>query len=348
MKTIFISATMSDSGQSLMAWLLARELTERGVAVGLFRPMGVAGPGGGDPLVDLVFDALGNKVAGSRVCPVTVDPEGGVDPDLVEFHINKIQDAFSGLKDKCDVCLAIGSRDVFHDAEHSSLPDSRFIEMFDAKVVLIDRFVKKAMTVYSVLALSSYLKDRLAGMIINRVPDADWEEFSTKTAPYLRDKGAPIFAALPEDDIIISPTITDVSELLGAKIIGADCKSSVLVTGKTISPHDLPRSLSIFKRVTNKIVMMGGPEPAIAQSEPSKPCAIAITGGREPAKVVVDAAEKEGIPLLLTSFDTFDAVNKIENEKIYIKPRDTFRIERLKLLLEKEISMHDLLAACGV
>ena len=349
MQTIFISATMRHSGQSLITWLLASELIERGRKVGVFRPMGLVGPGGGpDPILQLLSESLGDKLAAPPVCPLCVDPEGGVDPDLVEFHITKIEQAFSQLKDQCDVCLAVGSRDVFFDAEHSSLPDARFIEMFDARVLLIDRFVTKAMTVYSTLALASFLRERLAGILINRVTDSAWDEFLNETKPFLQEKGAPVLAVLPEDVVIESPTLHDLKDLLEADVLTGEEKLDNQTTGVTISAQSLPASMKIYKRVVNKVLLEGASTANLISGEQKGICGVVLTGGRIPADQVVRTAQAEGLPVLLTRLDTFAVIEKMGKGKILIQARDRFRLDRLKSLLEQQVSIDQLIAACGL
>ena len=348
MKTIFISATMSDSGQSLVCWLLADELIKRGYKVGIFRPMGVAGPDGVDPLMKLLFELFGDKIAGSPDCPLLVDPTGGVDSDLVEFHLEKILTAFSELKNQCEICIAIGSRDVYYNAEQASLPDVKFIEMFDATVLLIDRFVKKAMTVYSSLALASFLRERLAGIIINRTPKEEWDDFTENTVPYLREKGVPILAVMPEDDMISSPTLMDLQELLDAEILCCEENLNNLAVGKTISADMLPKDMKIYKRVINKVLFKGASVENINNDDQKGICGILITGGRTPAKSVIEAAQKNHMPVMLTKLDTFAAIDMIDNAEIYIKSRDTFRLEQLKILLTVDFSIEHLLQACGI
>lgn len=349
MQTIFISATMRNSGQSLVSWLLAKILIDKGLKVGLFRPVGIqADNEGQDPLVKLLFDVFGDQLIGDRQCPLCVDPEGGVDTDLVKFHLPKIQSAFEELKNHCDICLAIGSRDVFFDSEQSALPDTRFIEMFDARVVLIDRFVSKAMTVYSSLALASFLQKRLAGIIINRVPNENWEAFSGKTIPFLKQKGAPIMAVLPEDAVISSPTLKDITELFGAKVLCCEDKLDRLATGKTIGVHQLPKSMRIYKRVVNKIILTGGSVEKISTGSTEDVCGIVLTHGRLPAESVVESARKEGLPVILTELDTYAALEKLDAGGISIKARDGFRLDRMTSMLFDQIIPQEILSRCGV
>lgn len=349
MHTIFISATMRNSGQSLVSWILTKKLIDRGLKVGLFRPIGIQGTQGEqDPLIKLLTDVFGNQFVCNPQCPLCIDPEGGVDTDLVEFHLTKIQNAFEEMKSCCDVCLAIGSRDVFFDSEQSALPDTRFIEMFDARVILIDRFVSKAMTVYSTLALASFLRERLAGIIINRVPKSNWDQFSGKTIPYLKKNGAPILAVLPEDAVISSPTLLDLVELFGAKVLCCEDKLDRLVTGKTIGVHQLPKSMRIYKRVVNKVVLTGGSVDDISNDKMENLCGIVLTGGRIPAQTVVESARNEGIPLMLTDMDTFATIEKLESGGIQIKARDAFRLERMMKILFDQITPEEFFLRIGV
>lgn len=348
MQTIFISATSSDSGQTLLSWFLARALIDRGRVVSLFRPMGVRGPSGRDPAMELLSEALEGKISGPCECPVLIDPEGGVDPDLAEFYYKKIDEQFKYNCAESEVCLTIGSRDVFFDAEQSSLPDIRFIEMFNARVILIDRFQTTAMTVYSTLALASFLRDRLAGIVINRVPGDAWESFYGKTVPMLKSKGVPILAVLAEDDVLGNPTIQDLAEMLEAEVLSGSEKLNQIAVGSTISAQDLPKSMKIYKRVVNKIILIGGSLDQVISGEKKHVCGIILTGGRSPAPQVVEAAQKEGIPVLLTGHDTFAAIDAMGNEKRIMRPRDLFRLDRFEDLILRQISLEEILKACEV
>ena len=347
MKTIFISATMNNSGQSLFCWLLVEQLIKEGREVGVFRPMGIIGPEGVDPLMKLLFDLFGDQVAGSADCPLLVDPKDGIDPDLVEFHLDKIQEAFSELESQCDICIAIGSRDIFTDVEQSSLPDVKLIEMFDAAVFLLDRFINKSTTVYSALTLASFLRERLAGIIISRVPIDNWEEFYGETVPYLKEKGVPILAVIPEDSVISCPTLMDIKEILKGRIICRPEGMKNLVAKKAISANQLPPNMGIFKRVRNIIILLGGGPATLAKGRTEDVCGILLTGGKEPAASVVQSAQKNKIPLILTDMDTFGAMDRIDNSEILIKPRDIFRLNRLMTLLESDISIRELVNIVG-
>jgi uncharacterized protein len=349
MKTIFISATAVDSGQSLTAWLIAKKLIDSGKKVGVFRPMGVRDPAtGDDPILSLLLDSFGDQVVGERTGPVMVEPGTGVDPDLAELYAGKISKAFEAKKDQCDVCIAIGSRDVFFDAEQSSLPDTRFIEMLDARVLLIDRFRSKAMTFYSTLALASFLRDRLAGIVINRVPSDAFDQFQEETLPILRQKGVPISGVLPDDPVLSSPTVQDVAEVIDAEILVGRESLDRLVTGKTISAHDLPGAMKLMKRVVNKLLLTGGSPESITEGRGDEICGVVLTGGKPPADPVLKAAEKEGMTALLTKYDTFTVIDKLDNATFHVKARDLAKLARFEKLLTAQTTLDDLLAACGV
>ena len=349
MKTIFLSATSTDSGQTLLAWLLARELDAGGHKVGLYRPIGIRGSEAGeDHLLSLVFAAMGGRLAGSPVSPVLVDADGGLDPDMAKVCFQKAERAFNDLKGQCDVCLVVGSRDVFHDVDQSALPDSAFIDLFDAKVILLDRFRTKSMTVYSSLALSSFLGDRLAGVIINRVPFAQFDEFSGHLLPDLQNKGAKIFAALPEDLTIHSPTLEDIALLTGARFLCGDAKKDDLVAAKSISWPGLRGRLAILKRVVNKIILCGGNETQLDRCSLESLSGLLLTGGRVPPQAVIDAAESMGMAVMLTDLDTYSALEKLDKPHSYLKASDVFKLERLRQLLETQVSVESILKACGV
>jgi len=163
--------------------------------------------------------------------------------------------------------------------------------------------------------------------------------------PFLCSKGAPILAVLPKDPVLGSPTLRDIAEQLSARVLTGEQSLDIQITGKTISAHELPKSLRIFKRVVNKIMLTGGPTASIEAGELDVLCGAVLTSGRNPAQPVLDAAQAANWPLLLTDKDTFGAIDALDRAKNYLKPRDGFKVEHLRKILSAQLPMDELMAA---
>ncbi len=345
MRSIFVGSTGGGPGQTLATWALAVALKKRKLEVGFFKPFGLlpetapsAGGGPCDSDVVLLRGVLGLQEADEFVCPVRVSenllPEVSPGEDLLE----KLRSAYHKISSGKDIVLIMGAKEIFFGEGLSGLSDSVLVKSFNASVLLVDRYLKDNMTLYSLLSLSSFLDGRVKCAIINHVAPDRVGYVKEKVIPFLKEKGLKSALAIPEDSVLSAFTIRAIAGLVGGEVLCCPEHLANMVETFTIGSKPLEGSLSIFKQVYNKIILsgLGG-----AGREGRSVGGILLTGGKVPGELILNLAQERSIPLILTRLDTFQAMEKLEKAKPPLTLQDEFKVSRFLEFIEREIGINE-------
>jgi len=336
MRAIFIGSTGGEPGQTLTTWALATKLKEKGVKVGFFKPYGLLpdlGPsveGLCDSDVLLIKEALGLTEPPEALCPVMLSenllPE--VSGSQEERLTAKIQNAFKEVSRGKEVVLIMGAKEIFFGGGLSGLSDSLLVKLFDARVLLVDRYQRDNMTIYSLLSLNSFLDGRVKTAILNHVPPEKMEHVQTKVIPFLKEKGFKSVVAVPAHSILAALTVGAIAELIGGEILCCPEQGGNLVKDFTIGAKPLEGPLAIFKQVYNKIILLSLEEKKVG--------GIILTGGKTPGDLVRRVAQDRSLPLILSRLDTFQVMERLEKAKPALTLKDEFKVHRFLELLAQE------------
>ena len=342
MRSIFIGSTGGEPGQTLTTWALATKLKEKGLRVGFIKPYSMlpdTGPSAEGILCDpdalLLKKVLGLSEREEALCPVMLTENliSEVLGNHKERLIEKIKGAFQEISPGKDVVLIMGAKEIFFGGGLSGLSDSVLLKLFDASVLLVDRYLRDNMTLYSLLSLNSFLDGRVKSAIINHVSVEKMEHVKIKVIPFLKEKGLKSVAAVPEDPTLAALTVSAIAELVEGQILCCPERGGNLVETFTIGSKQLMGSLAIFKQVYNKIILVGLTQPG----QMEKPLAgIALTGGKSPGEVVLKVAQERSIPLILTKTDTFQTMERLEKARPSLTLKDEFKVRKFLELIEQQ------------
>jgi len=343
MHSIFIGSTGGESGQTLATWALAAKLKEKGLKVGFFKPYGLLPDKGTaaessfcDADVALLQKFLNLSESEDVLCPVmfTENLISEVSGTHGEQLLEKIKSAFKEVASGKDVVLIMGAKEIFFGGGFSGLSDSVLVKLFDASVLLVDHYQRDNLTLYSLLSLNSFLDGRVKSAIINRIPAEKMDHVKKKIIPFLQDKGLKSVAAVPEDPVLAALTVFNVSALIEGQILCCPEKSGNLIQTFTIGARPLQGSLSIFKQIYNKIILLGlGP----ASQEQEAIGGIILTGGKAPGDFVLRVARERSIPLILTRADTFQTMERLEKARPFLTLQDEFKVHKFLELIDRQM-----------
>jgi len=343
MRPVFVSSTGNQAGQTLLAWALFAKLRKMGYDPGFCKPLGrvIAGESV-DHDVSLFKRVFGLNRDEKELCAALMKGSEGEALHRDAF-LESVGRQVSELRRGRDAFLLMGTEDIFFNPEGLGLPDTRMVDRLDAEVVLVDRYREDSQTIYTVLAIESYLGSRLKGIVINRVPPQALENLRDRLVPRLRNKGAPILAVVPEDRILAASSVADYANRLSGEVLSGKENLHNLVTGHTTGILPLPKSLDMFRRIYNKIVLKGGPRDLLADPEAEPGLAgILLTAGRKPPAVCVEAAEELGVPLVAVSPDSFEASDILEKSRFPLSPDDGFKAERFLAYMDEQVDFQAL------
>ncbi len=342
MQSIFIGSTGAEPGQTLATWALAVQLQKKGLKVGFFKPYGLLPATGPSPEgtscdgdVLLLKEVLNLSQSGETLCPVmmTENLVREVSENQGEMLVEKIKGAFEEISRGKDVLLIMGGKEIFFGGGLSGLSDSLLVKLFNASVLLVDRYQKDNLTLYSLLSLNSFLDGRVKSAILNHVAPEKMDHVKTKIIPFLQGKGVQSIVAVPENPILAALTVFTITELIDGKILCCPEGEGNLIGSTTIGSKYLDGSLSLFKQVYNKILLLGLGE-AIQKGKAIG--GIILTGGKMPGEGVLQVAREQGIPLILTRADSFQTMERMEKAKPSLGVKDEFKVLHFLKLIEQE------------
>ena len=93
-------------------------------------------------------------------------------------------------------------------------------EMFDAKCLLVIRAANE-LTADRILFTKRWLGDRMLGVVLNVVPLSMADFFTNSFIPFLERKGVKVYAAIPQDKLLLAATVGDIVERLGGRVVRA-------------------------------------------------------------------------------------------------------------------------------
>jgi BioD-like phosphotransacetylase family protein len=352
MSFLFIGSTGDRAGHSLTTWTIARRLLEKGLRVGFVKPFGtnpfyVQGSWT-DHDAYLFREVLKLREPMERICPYLVSDERwrkkGNDEIMEEFK-SLAQD----LSEDKDVLLIMGSKHIFFDDAACPIPDISFLPELKANFLLVHRYRKISRSIYSILSVSSLLKESIKGIIVNRVPPDEADAVLNQLVLFLRQKGIPVTTALPEDPILSFRTLHEVSDVLSGELLFGEEKLEKPIGGITVGSADLTGELGLFKRVYNKIILLE-PLPADLQaSESPRPVAgILLTSGRNPPPQLLQASKTANVPLMLVKYDTFAAMELLEQSASHLSPLDEIKVRHFTEMMDRDGALERLFQSLGI
>jgi len=342
MITVFIGSTGEGTGQTLAAWCIGMALRNRRLSLGFLKPFASpTDPASAvmpDPDQSLMKNVLGLSDDDVKAPPPPVETLMGPLPD--PQWMTQVESSYQRMIAAKDAVIVMGSKNIFYDSGGPVLMDSHFVQEQDVPVLLMDRFSKESLTIYSVLAINSFLNGRVRGVVINRVPAENLEAVRSHCVPFLISKGVNLVAVVPEDRVLSAMTVRNVVEILGGRIVANAHRMENLVDRFALGSPLFSGPTAIFKRVYNKVVLLGSGEDEPSASRVS---GVVFTGGRLCAEAVLEAAKEQDIPLISVPMDTFTAIERLEQSKVHLTDRDEYKALRFRHWLDTSVGIDRLI-----
>ncbi|MBW1944700.1 MAG: phosphotransacetylase family protein [Deltaproteobacteria bacterium] len=354
MSFLFIGSTGDRAGHSLLTWAIAQRLLEKGLKVGFIKPFGThpifTNGTWADHDAVLFKEVLKLQEPLDRICPYLVSEDSWRQKGAEEI-LRAIKSLTGELSEGKDILIIMGSKHIFFDDTSWPFPDVPLITELNADFVLVSRYRETSKSLYSFLSITSMLKDRIKGIILNRVPPEKLEEIRNDMIPSLSEKGIPITDVVPEDPLLSFTSLREMGSVLEGEFLCGKESLDQSVGRMTVGSTDLTDDLRLFKRVNNKIILLEPFPPDEGIHEPSarrKIAGIILTGGRKPAEPILQVAKKAQIPLLLTKEDTFSALERLEQSPPRLSPHDEGKVRHFTDLMDRNAALDSLLESIRV
>jgi BioD-like phosphotransacetylase family protein len=350
MIALYVVSNEPYSGKTLTCIVLGTRWQRQGRRVGYIKPLGLLPVNVRDRVTDedaaFVAEQLGLDAHPSQLCPVMLTPEAcHADSSAAR---DQVKEAFDAVAADKDVVLVNGLGSLLSRGSLLSLDAPAIAAMLDAKVLMIAR-CESFLDADSVIASRRLLGDRLIGVILNRVRARLRDQVVRDVAPCLERHGVNLLGLLPDDPILHSVSVRELSEATGGELLCGGESAGELVENFVVGAMSVESALRYFRRTPRKCVITGGDRSDIqlAALETPTRCLI-LTGDLRPAHTVLARAEELAVPVLLVRDDTLTTVGTIERILGKLRVREVGKVEHALEQFEAHVDLEKLEATLGL
>ncbi len=324
MSVVYVAGEAPGAGATAVAAGLAEAWRSAGKRVSLAKPL--AEPG--DP--DCAFFA---ELGGSDSAAPAMDGDDSLRAPQAARIVRE-------LAESADVVIIEGP--PLESAAAPALADS-----CDAQVVGVARY-GRPLGAGSVGAWRAAFGDRLAGLLVNKRTRYAEHDARERLLPEIAGAGVAAFGALPEDRLLLAPTVQQVVDCIGGVYFTAPDGSSALIENILIGGLIAEWGGNYFGRLPNQAVIVRGGRIDIQMSALNFPLnALALTGCDAPSQYVRQRADELDAPLIVVKQDTHETAAALERLNGKADARHPEKARRAAELLAAHADLTALSAAVG-
>jgi BioD-like phosphotransacetylase family protein len=353
MISLYIGSTKGYSGKNLTVLGIGQRFVKDGLKVGYFKPFGRLPMKVDGVLTDkdawFIHRALSLEDPVETLCPVVMTQDMMVEScrDECPGLDVKILDAFEIVSKGKDVVL-IGGAGTLESGKLLNVSGYDLIERLNASVVLVDPY-EREFYLDIVLDASARLKERLTGIILNKVKPGYEEELEGLIVPFLERRGIPVLGALPYDAVLGSVMIADIVDALAGDVLCCRDKLDGLVEHFLIGGMQVDRALEYIRKARNNAVIVGGDraDVQLAAIEAGTQCLI-LTGNLYPNEIVISKADVTRIPIVVVRGDTFSVAKRVEELSSKLRLKEKEKVDSGIRLIEENLDFKRLYEGLGI
>ncbi|APF40886.1 phosphate acetyltransferase [Neomicrococcus aestuarii] len=218
---IYISATTSSSGKSLISLGLADVLHRHADKIGFFRPITETANLDEDPIVRMVASAFELPATRARAGMTRTESRELIVSGQTDEIYSRSLEVFESIAEECDVVIVEGTDLTGHDFAVEFDLNARLANHLGCHVVGVVNAhgltVDEAVDAIDVARSSFYdEKVSLLSMIVNRANVSEAAALQEKARPGLHNRKVYV---IPEIEEIVNPTVGEIASTLDAQLI---------------------------------------------------------------------------------------------------------------------------------
>ena len=190
---------------------------------------------------------------------------------------------------------------------------------------------------------------RCMGVVFNRLHKPIDARVRNVVVPTLEKRGIHVWGLIPEAVPLTAPTVKELAESLGGKVLCGEENLSNLIECYLVGAMTQDSAIRYFRRAPRKAVITGGDRPDIALAAlETDTSALILTGDLYPDVRVLAGAKEKGVPVILVSYDTYTTVERVRDITGKIKVGDEKRINLAKELVSENVDWKGILECLGL
>ena len=351
-KYLLVGSTEAYSGKSAIILGIAHQLLEGGFKVAYSKPLGTC--------LDENFEEIREKDVNFLKHSLGLSVEQVQSP-ILDLNTNTIGSRLQGqdtnnyseaLQEyiaqlQGEVVLLEGPETLW-EGSLFGLSTKEIAHTTDAAILLVSRY-DSLLCVANFLAAKKTLGDRLIGVVINDIPPSKLEEVQSLIKPYLEQQNIPLLGMLPQDKLLNSVSVRELSKRLNAKVLCREDRLDLMVESLIIGAMNVNSALEFFRQRENMAVVTGSDrtELQMAALETSTHCLI-LTGHVPPKPYILNRAEDLEVPVLSVDFDTLTTVEIVDNCFGKVPIHQPIKVKRMRDLMAKHFDFERLSEYLGL
>ncbi len=353
--TIYVTSTERFSGKTALCIGLIHWFQQRGLTAGYMKPISTTARAVGDKIVDedavFIRSTLAQDDPLETMAPLLLtEQETKTVLDRRDGNHTEplVLGAYSSLAKGKDAVIMEGGTSL-REGWIINLAPPRLSNLIGAKALVVVPYLNTLQVVDDLLAAQTWLGRSMLGGVINTVPPHYMSLVQDKVKPFVEGRGVRVFAAIPREKVLLSVSIAELVDELGAEMLCCPAAANELVETLMVGAMGVESALAYFRRGANKAVITGGDRPdiQIAALETSTRCLI-LTGNLRPSSLIIGLAEERGVPIILTRHDTLKAIEIVDSFFDKTRFHQQKKVAYFERLLDNHMDFKALSGALGL
>ena len=190
--------------------------------------------------------------------------------------------------------------------------------------------------------------ESLAGCVVNKRTRYAEHDASVRLAVELEDAGLPVFGVLPEERLLLAPTVQQAAEHLGGTYFTGEDGGGELIENFLIGGLITEWGGNYFGRLSNQAALVRGGRIDIQMSALNFPLnALILTGCVTPSQYVYQRADDLDVPLIAVGRNTHEAAAALESLSEAVSIHHAAKAERAGAMARECVDASALSAALG-
>ncbi len=345
-KSIYLTSTRGSSGKSAIAIGSYLLLKESKYKPGYFKPIGDSQTMEPQNLTDKDVSTISVVISRAFpkeiICPQFLTPGYCLDeifPDETPTVLEKILDAYNQIASKSEIILVEGNH-FYAQYSMIDLDDLHLAKALGSKLVICAPISddNDLNSVIMANRMAQIHQVPVLGAILSGItPYAD-TRIETIYKPLLTQHGIKFLGGLKNAKQLERPTIAEIMEAVTGKLLVGDYIKikNQFIESFAIGAMGTDSALSFLRKNYNQCIITGGDRgDLILAALEINTVLMILTGNLQPETSVIKAAEKKGVPLVLTAMDTYSVTESLKKIHTHIQPEE---IEECRTQVEQHIA----------
>ncbi len=250
---------------------------------------------------------------------------------------NGIKEAYTKSSQSKDVMIIEGNSD--HDSKG-------LIEALNARVIVVAGYSGE---VVQKLNSINQFGERLAGVILNKIPGNRMEHVKNDLSVQIENSGISVFGTLPEDRSLYAITTGQLARYVRGDILNNMEKSAELVENLMVGAMVVDSGPSYFGRKINKAALIRSERPDMQMAALETPTrCLVLAGSTSPKPVVRERAAEKNVPIIQTGDDINTVINNIEEALVNNRFNQENKIPKLVESIEQNFDFQKINRGLGI